>query len=181
MSSLVIDGRRGMQMMVAYLVSLGHRKLIFLGMERGYSWAQERISAFTHALAETELRGALVLSKFPGETAHEELLCQLVRSGYTGVVCLNDDFAAWAINALQQRGLRVPQEASVTGFDDDYLYRQLELTTLGYPLEELGGIAINTLARQLYEGNFDRVSQTRLAPLLVRRGSTAAPRDSGRY
>ena len=174
-NAITIDGCRGMAQAVAHLTGLGHRDLIFCGLDGGYGWSLERANAFRAATTGGGLRSALVLHKLPPPAEREAELLRLLTAGYTAIVAVNDDCASWVVEALRRRGRRVPEDISVIGFDDDFQYRHLELTTLGFPLEDLGAAAVDLLARVLYEQAFEQVRHLRVPPRLLVRRTTAPP------
>ena len=94
----------------------------------------------------------------------------------TALVAFNDKVAVGALRAAHERGLRVPEDLSVTGFDDIDLRRSTEpmLTTVRQPLEEMGRMAVSLLVR-LMEGHTVDTLHIELATHLVVRGSTGPP------
>jgi LacI family transcriptional regulator len=73
------------------------------------------------------------------------------------IICANDQTALGAIHALARRGIRVPQDIAVTGFDDVPVARHLHppLTTVRQPMQELGGIAFEILYSKISTGKAD--------------------------
>lgn len=84
--------------------------------------------------------------------------------------CYHDLTAYGAMEALKESGLRIPEGASVVGFDDIFSSRHLELTTLAQPWREMGRLAANILLEHL-TGTL-RVAELRVAPELLVRGTT---------
>lgn len=98
-------------------------------------------------------------------------------NGYTAVVAANDLLALGCIDAVRERGLGVPADLSITGYDDIALVDRLDpaLTTISLPYEEMGAVA-GRLLLDLMAAD-DRAIETstepvRLAPTLVVRSST---------
>ena len=92
---------------------------------------------------------------------------------FTALVAYNDLMAVGAINALQDAGVRVPEEVSVVGFDNLYVSKACRphLTTMAYPIEEMAEYAVN-LAITLSEGPKEPMRNTHLfLPTLVERNS----------
>ena len=94
----------------------------------------------------------------------------------TAIFAGSDEVALGVIEAARLRGLRVPEDLSVVGFDDTQLARMAcpPLTTVRQPLREIGGVALRTALR-LAAGETIESHHVELATTLVVRGSTAAP------
>ncbi len=91
----------------------------------------------------------------------------------SAVVCFNDKVAAGVLAAATARGLRVPADLSVTGFDDIDISRATSprLTTVRQPLQEMGRIAVTMLIRQL-DGHAHEALSMELETRLIVRDST---------
>jgi len=91
----------------------------------------------------------------------------------TAVVCFNDKVAVGVMEAAAARGLRVPEDLSVTGFDDIDVSRATtpRLTTVRQPLQEMGRTAVTMLMRQL-DGHPHEALSMELETRLIVRGST---------
>ncbi|MDA5141151.1 substrate-binding domain-containing protein [Streptomyces sp. AD681] len=97
----------------------------------------------------------------------------------TAVFAGNDEIAVGVVEAARARGLRVPEDLSVVGFDDTSLARTASppLTTVRQPLREMGGAALRTALR-LAKGERVDSHHIELATELVVRASTAPPRTA---
>ena len=100
--------------------------------------------------------------------------------GVTALFAANDYAAIGALHALQDLGIRVPEDVAVVGFDNTYLSRQVRptLTSVGQPIEDIGRIAVETILSKI---DGERVVEPRWIPLeprLVPRESTASRRNS---
>lgn len=95
----------------------------------------------------------------------------------TAIFASSDQMALGAIEALRRRGLRVPQDVSVVGFDDlpEMRWAAPPLTTVRQPLAEMGKLAARTVLRQA-RGEEIESPRVELATELIVRASTAAPR-----
>ncbi len=91
----------------------------------------------------------------------------------TAVCCYNDMTALGAMRTIYARGLRVPQDVSVTGFDDLFFAANLQppLTTVRQPMRRMGEMAMEVLFK-LMSGQ-ESVAQIKVEAELVVRGSTA--------
>ena len=112
-----------------------------------------------------------------GETAAEELLSHA--DPPTAIFGFNDNVAIGALNTARRRGLRVPDDVSIVGFDDTFQSRIVwpQLTTVRQPLQELGRTGVSLLMR-LLEGQRVEALRMELSTTLVVRASTAPPRNA---
>jgi LacI family transcriptional regulator len=162
-----------------HLLSLGHRRIAYLGGPAMAACNQARMHGYRAAM---EAEKAPVPRGYvrPGEFTY--------RTGLLGAAALldladpptaifagNDEIALGAIETARTRGLRVPQDLSVVGFDDTLLARMVSppLTTVRQPLREMGGVALRTALR-LADGEKIESHHIELATELVVRGSTLA-------
>ena len=109
-----------------------------------------------------------------GYQAAAELLGRPERP--TALACFNDKTAVGALAAAAARGLRVPADLSVTGFDDIDLAQATSpmLTTVRQPLAEMGRTAVSLLTRLIERQSFEAL-HVELATRLVVRQSTGPP------
>ncbi|MGW0012079.1 LacI family DNA-binding transcriptional regulator [Streptomyces tendae] len=164
-----------------HLLSLGHRRVSYLGGPAMAVCNQARLHGYRAAM---EAGGLPVPDAYtrPGEFTYETGLCGAAAlldmdEPPTAVFAGNDEIAVGVVEAARARGLRVPEDLSVVGFDDTSLARTASppLTTVRQPLREMGGAALRTALRL---ANGERVDShhIELATELVVRASTAPPR-----
>jgi LacI family transcriptional regulator len=98
---------------------------------------------------------------------------------FTALFAYNDISAIGAIRALQEQGLRVPQDVSVLGFDDipGAAFHTPSLTTVQQPLKRMGEVAAQVLLERI-EGKKEYPCDIAIEPMLVVRESTAKARGS---
>ena len=183
--SIVPDEERGAYEVVSELIKAGHRKIAFLDDHLHPPASGLRLAGFRKALADNGLeyepslhrettpfvRGGLVLG---------ELIDLPAGDRPTAVFCYNDRIAMGGYRAARSRGLRVPDDLSIVGFDDqEYIASELDppLTTIRLPHVEMGRLAIQLL---LEEPSADQLpardgSLLRVHGELVRRASVAPP------
>ena len=160
-----------------HLIKLGHRRIGVIGGPVEWLASEARLAGHTSALADAGVLPSreLVRSVHPtsddGYVAAGELLALPDRP--TALVAFNDKAAVGAMQAAAELGLRVPQDLSVTGFDDIDLARATlpMLTTVRQPLQEMGRMAVSLLMRIL-ERHEHEALHIELATELVVRGST---------
>ncbi len=179
--SVVADFASGTRQIVTHLASHGHRSFVFLGgPAESWSGAQRWIGLRTAAedlgLSATRF-GPYTPTMASGPAAADALLT----SGASAVVAHNDVLAIGVLRRLAERGVRVPQQLSVVGFDDifgaDFCHPPL--TTLAERTAEAGGRAVETLAALTRPGAAPASPDTpvRVLPtqLVVRASSGPAP------
>lgn len=163
-----------------HLIALGHRRIAYLGDRFGYQSDTERFAGYRQALAEADLpfEPELVVhgnGKPDGAPPATARLLELADPP-TAVFCYNDMTALGALRYLRSRGLRVPEDLSLVGFDDLFLAEYVDppLTTMRQPMWEMGRAAARMLF-DLLEGKATVENLEMPAELIVRQ-STAAPR-----
>ncbi|HEX5567877.1 MAG TPA: LacI family DNA-binding transcriptional regulator [Streptomyces sp.] len=169
-----LDITDGMRQVAGHLLGLGHREVAHIAAAVD-SWTfRVRARTLARALRSAGCPAPLVrpteLSVTGGTRAAMEALAADPRP--TALVCDDDVLAAGACKAVRRMGLRVPEDVSVTGFDDLTLASAVdpELTTVRLPAQEAGAAGMRALLAVL-EGR--AVEVTTLPVELVVRGSTA--------
>ena len=198
MSSVRIDDRGGARAAAAHLVALGHRKIGIVSVLREtpvtrdfivhptprrttklssrFALDRDRLAGYLDALASVNLKAGDIpvvetWADFPA-SAREGVAALLdAAPDLTAVLAMTDVQALAVIAEARRRGLRVPEDLSVVGFDDIAEGRQSSppLTTVRHPIEEKGRVA----AELLFEGTRGR--HVVLPVELVERGSTTVP------
>jgi LacI family transcriptional regulator len=165
-----------------HLLSLGHRRIGAIAGSPGWYATEERLTGFRSALAGAGilLDPELVVHsdwRIPWGTAAAHQLLELPEPP-TAIFGFNDNVAIGALHAAQERGLSVPDELSIVGFDDTQqaVIVTPRLTSVSQPLAELGRMGVSLLAR-LLEGQRVDALRVELATRLVVRDSTAPPRS----
>ncbi|MFG3699572.1 LacI family DNA-binding transcriptional regulator [Micromonospora sp. NPDC047620] len=181
------DDGEATELAVAHLVALGHRRIgLITGPDR-FVPVQRRVAGFRAAMgrlagaAEADLGELAELSLF-GVEGGEAAAARLLDRGVTGIVCGSDLMALGAIRAARQRGLSVPTDLSVVGYDDSPLmaFTDPPLTTMRQPVAAMAVAAVRALVDEI-NGHAAPHSEYVFRPELVVRGSTAvAPADGTR-
>ncbi|UVJ38817.1 LacI family DNA-binding transcriptional regulator [Arthrobacter sp. CJ23] len=175
--SLVVDYGQGIQELGAHLVGLGHRRLLYLTGPKASASNVQRLAGlrqFTADFPEVELQ------ILPGGNTFDagfEATDAVQASGATGILVFNDLAAMGLLNGLSARGVRVPEDMSLTGFDDMPFarYTMPPLTTAAVPIASLGDLAWRRMRDQIM--NNDAESPTDyFAPQMEIRGSTGPVR-----
>jgi len=170
----------GARAVVEHLLSLGHRRIGAILGPADWMATTERLNGYRSALAAAGVlaaRDLVVESDFSiesGEAAAAALLDLPERP--TAIFGFNDNVAIGALRAAEARGLIVPDDLSVVGFDDSEQSGLVTpaLTTVRQPLAEMGRMAVSLLLRLLDHQRVEAMN-IELATRLVVRESTAAP------
>jgi len=148
-TNIRVNYRRGIEKVIDYLHSLGHRRLGFIGHHAMLAPINERMKAVLDAVARTpglEVRSAADADTLEGG---RQATRALLATGYepSALICVNDVTAVGALRELRERGFRVPQDISVTGFDNVKLseFCYPALTTAHIPRERIGQIICDCL------------------------------------
>ncbi|MBZ6295624.1 LacI family DNA-binding transcriptional regulator [Streptomyces olivaceus] len=159
-----------------HLASLGHERIgLVLGpsdhipSRRKLAAARQAAEAMDAVLPDTHVERAM-FSLEGGQAAATRLLDR----GVTGVICASDPLALGAVRAARRRGLHVPRDVSVVGYDDSAFMTCTEppLTTVRQPIEAMGRAAVDLLCAQI-QGTEVPHRELLFEPELVVRGSTA--------
>nr|BFE60893.1 LacI family DNA-binding transcriptional regulator [Dactylosporangium thailandense] len=175
-----VDQAAGARMAVEHLIQLGHRTVWHLAGPPDWLETQGRIQGWRAALESAGLRAPEVMtgdwSARSGYTAGLELAA---REDATAVFAGNDQMALGVLRAFNERGIRVPDDVSVVGFDDipEAMYLCPPLTTVRQDFDEIGRRCIATLLRIIDAGSPERPHRPgpapAVAPTLIVRNSTA--------
>jgi LacI family transcriptional regulator len=157
-----------------------HRRIAYVSGPLDWGDAKQRLAGHRRALAEAGVKydERLLIEGDYHETGGQEALNTLFAKGvpFTAVVCANDEMAAGAMAAAHERGLELPRELSIVGFDDAPISRYVypKLTTIHYPIADMGHMAARWVLKHVYEQDLD--VQQAFEPKLVERESvTRAP------
>lgn len=143
-SWLDIDNTDGMRQVVQHLQRLGHRQIIHITGSPISQTAQERLLAYQQTMQEADLKtdSSFILDGAFTDLGAYRTVRQAYEKGrrFSAIAAASDDMAMGAILALRDLGLRIPQDISVTGFDDLPFARYTDppLTTVRQPFHEVG-------------------------------------------
>lgn len=158
-SSVVHDDDEGIRRVLTHLASLGHRRIANIAGPQRLSTGADRYAAFERHRKALNLAEDTDLVTFAkgyteneGERCVEELLVR--RQDFSAIVCANDRLAIGAIESLARRGIRCPQDISVTGYNDMPMVDRLKppLTTIRIEQYNIGFQAGELLARMIDSG-----------------------------
>ena len=189
-TNIVLDQERGARVALEHLHRLGHRKIAFMKGQPFSSDSEDRWQAVCRVAQD------LGLTMDPDLIVHLEVDDPSPQLGYpyakellarkkpfTALFAYNDISAIGAIRAMQEEGLRVPQDISVMGFDDIQwaAFNTPSLTTVRQPLGKMGEIAAETVISMI-EQSGKHPGEIAIEPTLVVRESTgSAPVGPARF
>jgi LacI family transcriptional regulator len=178
-----VDNLGGAQTAVEHLLALGHTRIAHVAGTSRVVGLAERLQGYEHALrtAGIKLDWDLIVPEAAGFEAGRQALTQLLslprEARPTAIFAANDLIALGVLEEARSRGLRVPEDLSLVGFDNVFFSQisWVPLTTLdAHPLE-LGRLSMTMLTALLNDPGRDP-EQRVLTPSLLRRASTA-PRE----
>jgi LacI family transcriptional regulator len=185
-TSVVTNALYGISLVVEHLVTLGHRKIAYVGGPLNTSTGKSRQEGFIQAMSAYRLKAdarIMVECKSLTDKAGEAACQKLIQSkrAFSAIVAANDLLALGCYAALGAAGLKCPADVSVTGYNDMPFAGHFAppLTTLRVPLTEMGNQAAELLLRKMRDPTAILPS-VQLQPSLVVRGSTARPAVSQR-
>lgn len=183
-----VDSRLGSRMATQHLLALGHRRIGFISGTIATVSRRQRLAGYREALADAgvEFRDELVWanggeegfgdvdSSRLGEVGMRALL--RLDEAPTAVLTINDMYAMGACVAVRERGLRVPQDVSVVGFDDIVLASLVDppLTTVRQPLDDMARYAIGIVGGDSERPHTEPRASVVMSPRLIVRSSTSA-------
>lgn len=183
--SIYHDDIDGSRQLTRHLITLGHKRIAYLGNSRSGRTTLDRLNGFR---MEMEQNGLVVPEDYVYHVPGGEPQLGLTSADYflrlknrpTAIVCFNDMLAVGVLKGLRQAGVRVPEDISLTGFDNIAFsdYTNPALTTIDQPKRSLGREAAELLLDLLKPENGKPVVKQNVKALkgaLLVRGSTAAP------
>ena len=175
---VISNERSAAAAMAEYLLELGHRRIGYIAGPKGMKSTRERLEGFCDALEKhgyKPARGMLTRGAYTYESGIEctrVLLANPVPP--TAIFASNDEMAVGAINAAREKGLKVPEDLSVAGFDDSILATRITpaLTTIRRPVRQMAQLATTKLIASIDGRDEDASIGIMVDALLVTRDST---------
>lgn len=174
--AVTLDDRGAAREMTEYLLSCGHRRVAFIKGHPAHGAGQRRYDGYCDAIARAGIEEdpALVAQgQFSFESGVECAAGLLgVDNPPTAIFAANDDMAAGVMSSALERGLRIPDDLAVAGFDDSQLSRQIwpALTTVRQPVRDMGRTAAEILLANIKNSDAAEIEQLPYA-LMIRRST----------
>ncbi|MGD0339571.1 MAG: LacI family DNA-binding transcriptional regulator [Bacteroidota bacterium] len=180
--SFTVENVRGAAIATDHLISLGHRHIGILNANLESPPARERLKGFKQALRKADIPVEPRLIKHSKSShldgfTHEDgynLMKQFLSLGIhrpTAVFVTSDIQASGALQAMDEEGVRCPEDIALVGFDDIELARHIGLTTMRQPMSEMGSLAVHRLFERMKQKNLEPIFKTFVPTLVVRRTS----------
>jgi LacI family transcriptional regulator len=173
--------REAARQVAEHLAKLGHGRIALIAGPSSYRSAHERLSGFSDALAdhgvalpqEYVVEGAYTFES--GFAAAESLLSRFPRP--TAIFACNDEMAAGVYKAAYLKGLQIPKDLTVVGYDDAPLASRIwpSLTTVRLPIRDMGKIAAERLIAKIQHPDGPAAPASTVHPHLVVRDSSSRP------
>ncbi len=178
-----VDDVHGGRLAGEHLRRFGHRRLAYVGGPPGLRQVAERLHGFRGAVgpdARVDVVETVALSVRAGSQAAAQVVGLPAAERPTALFCANDLIAIGVLNECLRRGLRVPHDLSVVGYDDISFAATttVPLTSVRQPRQQLGRTAVQLLVDALRPGGSSHPAQVVYAPELVERASSARPPEA---
>jgi DNA-binding LacI/PurR family transcriptional regulator len=182
-TNVILNHQHAAELGIGHLYELGHRKVAVIKGQVFSSDTEERFDTIMEAARSRQIPiSRKLVQQLQGDLPSPEVgyaaTKKLIAAGekFTALFAFNDVSAIGAIRALEEDGLRVPEDVSVIGFDDIYAaaFHNPALTTIRQPLFEMGRLAAKTVLEELAgERNGHSAKVLSVEPTLIVRHSTA--------
>ncbi|MEM9572834.1 MAG: LacI family DNA-binding transcriptional regulator [Pseudomonadota bacterium] len=178
-ATVTIDDQAAARSATEYLIELGHRRIAFVRGKEDQDATHERFAGYQRALADHDIGfdpSLIAPGLFDFETglaAGDKFLA--FENPPTAVFAANDDMAAGVLVAAHRKGISVPDDLSIIGFDDSEIAEKMwpALTTVRQPLQDLGSAATSVLIGGNGWSSSETNSRTKFLPYeLITRQST---------
>jgi GntR family transcriptional regulator of arabinose operon len=155
--SILMNDVKGAYMLTKYLIDLGHKSIVGI-FKVDDTQGGARHKGYVKALNEAGIAynpdKVIWFHTEDRDIKPKETIKDLldVNEIFDAVVCYNDQIAYEIINVLQERGVQVPQDVSITGYDDSIIAQNgpIRLTTIAHPKEKLGEMAAELLLEKIH-------------------------------
>lgn len=181
-SSVGIDDREAGYDIARHILELGHRRIAYVQGIAEHLSAEQRYDGFCRAVAECGLNPQQFPTIRGNFTFRSGIECAdailSLRPDVTAIICGNDDMAAGALFACHRRGLNIPGQISIAGFDDSPVSRVIwpPLTTVSQPVKDIGHRAVLMLRDEIEGRRHGAAPQYEVVEhKVIPRQSTASP------
>lgn len=164
------DNYYGMYLLTDYLIEIGHKDIVFVGNPHATSSIQDRFLGFTKALIENNIEYASNMYISDREIGKKDLDFELPEKMPTAFVCNCDAVANMVIKKLQDKGLSVPEDVSVVGFDN-YLntgISNLGITTFEVDMKTMADTAVEVILKKIHKTDYKPARRIISGKIIIR-------------
>ena len=171
-----VDNFSGAYDAVNHLIKLGHRKIMFLSGQLNIKLSMDRLDGYKKALSDNNIeynKELVVVGRYSNDFGYESIRKITIDKDVTAIFCANDLIAIGAMKALKEKGINIPDDISIVGFDDINIASLVtpSLTTIRQPSYDIGYMAIESLINIL-EGKKNSNNNIEIKLELIIREST---------
>ncbi|KXS49352.1 LacI family DNA-binding transcriptional regulator [Halanaerobium congolense] len=172
--SIYLDDLKGAEMAVDYLVNHNHNKIAFINGDINSLHGQKRLAGVKKSFQKHNLKINTDLIKdgdFYAEDGYQSMqeILELPRTEWpSAVFAASDNQAIGVLQAMEEKGLKAPDDIAVIGYDNIELAKYLKITTVWQPMYQLGHLAIEILLKAI-KGELNEIYQKELELKLVKR------------
>ncbi|MBC8588955.1 LacI family DNA-binding transcriptional regulator [Paratissierella segnis] len=147
---ITVDNEEGTYNATKLLIEKGCKNIGFISSNKTTKSSAQRLQGYENAILESKInfdKNKIFLQNYTIETGYKGTVSLLEKTNIDGICCGNDLIAIGAIKALKERGIKVPQDVKVIGFDDISISKYMDppLTTIRQPIYEMGEEAVGML------------------------------------
>ncbi len=151
--AVLIDNIAGAKQAVTHLIQSGHRQIVFVGGDLSHPSIQERFLGYKQALEDARIpfneNLVIIDENYPGDKNGYSAMCKLHKrkASFTAIFAANDAMAFGCMRCMKEKGVAVPDQIALVGFDDVEVSWQMEpqLTTIRVNKEDMGALAVKNL------------------------------------
>lgn len=159
--SVTIDSLQAAYEGTKYLIDKGNKKIGYIGVPKDSfnAWSM-RYEGYEKALKESGLEvneNLVYLHDLRTKSGYDAVDTMVQHGGVDAIFCASDELAMGAINALREKGIKVPDDVDVVGFNDIYTASIFypKLTTISQPMYDMGSVAMRMLIKLVTKQNLD--------------------------
>lgn len=156
------DNMAGAYEATKYLIQNGHRKIIHLAGNTKKAPTSDRINGYKKALKDFNIpydKNYLIKGDFQQTVSYDKIkACIDSKLDFTAIFAANDDMALGAIEAIKEKGLKIPEDISIIGYDDTILAKLTNFSSIKAHVEDMAEILVNNLIKIVEDDT--RVSPT---------------------
>lgn len=172
-----LDNEDGTYLEIKHLVGIGHKNILYLSGPLKSEISKNRLKGYKKALKESNIKfneDLVIQGEYSFEWGYE-VVKNLDKINFTAICAANDLIAIGAIKALKERGIKIPQDISVVGFDDIQTANIIEpqLTTIKQNSYNMGYESASILINNLENNEINNIEKMIFKPELIIRSSTS--------